>query len=82
MTTTELAQSIGKPVLHVSGNLKFMCVVADARISFGKPQFLIRPIAGYGERWVEFSSIEPYQDMAHLKRAASSVNQLVLRMGP
>lgn len=83
MTTTQLAGSIGKPVLFTAGDLKFVCIVRDARISFGKPQFLIRPCLGYGERWVEFSSIEPYHDMNHLTRGVNSINQLAEKiLGP
>jgi len=64
MTISELAQSINKPVYFVGpGDLQFACWVTDARISYGKPQFQIRPMAGTGSKWVEFSSIEPMSEL-------------------
>jgi hypothetical protein len=59
MTVNELSKAVGKTALFQAGTLHFTCYVLDARFSYGKPQFLIRPVAGDGERWVEISSLVP-----------------------
>ena len=85
MTITELASSVNKAVYFVAGDLKFTCMVTDARMSWGKPQFQIRPVAGTGTRWVEFSSIEPIkpvESIPQIKKPLTTVSysaKLVLR---
>ena len=82
MTITELASSVNKAVYFVAGDLKFTCMVTDARMSWGKPQFQIRPVAGLGTRWVEFSSIEPVESIPQIKKPLTTVSysaKLVLR---
>jgi hypothetical protein len=61
MTVREMQGAIGKMVLYLdpAGALQFVCLVKDAKVSFGQPRVLIVPAAGLGERWVEFSSIRP-----------------------
>ena len=59
MTTTEMAQAIGKPVLYESHGLQFVCVVVDIKVSYGQPRFLITPMKGKGETWVEIGTISP-----------------------
>jgi hypothetical protein len=80
MTVTELAASIGKPVYFVGPHdLLFACWVLDARISWGKPQFQIRPMAGTGTKWVEFSSIEPMPQPEKTLQSMSRCDNLVSR---
>jgi hypothetical protein len=67
MTVRDMQQSIGQKVYFVVGLMKVECIVEDARQSFQKPQFLIRPVAGLGSRWIEFSSIEPFPSPLSLK---------------
>ena len=59
MTAKELQSAIGSAVYFVSGDIKFSCWVKRATVGYGKPRFLIEPIAGQGSRWVELSSLEP-----------------------
>jgi|GEM_PF-2946704 hypothetical protein len=59
MTVTELNKTIGKTVMFSAGALSFTCYVKDAKIGYGQPRFLIQPVAGSGERWVEVSSLVP-----------------------
>jgi hypothetical protein len=71
MTAREMTEAIGKPVYFVAGNLKFACSVLDVKIGYGQPRFLLQPMAGVGERWVEFSSIEPMPDINTLRTSNS-----------
>ena len=71
MTTREMTDAIGKPVWFVSGTLRFLCIVRDVKSGWGQPRFLIAPMAGTGERWVEFSSIEPVTE-TQMKVAAQN----------
>ena len=59
MTTLEMAQAIGKPVLYESHGLQFVCVVVDIKVSYGQPRFLITPMKGRGQTWVEIGTISP-----------------------
>ncbi len=77
MTANELQAAIGKPAYYVAGDLKFLVTVKDAKMGWGKPRFLIQPVAGHGEKWVEFSSIEPVQAIQ-----PSSTNTDVGRVAP
>ena len=76
MTITELASSVNKAVYFVAGDLKFTCMVTDARMSWGKPQFQIRPMSGTGTRWVEFSSIEPIQKVESVSPARKNLTSV------
>ena len=62
MTARELQQSIGKLVYYRGGEIRFLCRVLDAKEEFGRVRLLITPIAGEGEQWREFSSLEPFQE--------------------
>ena len=59
MTTLEMAAAIGKPVLYESHGLQFVCAVVDIKISYGQPRFLITPMKGKGQTWVEIGTISP-----------------------
>jgi hypothetical protein len=64
LSVTELAAAIGQQVyFNPNSGLSFLCMVKDAKISWGKPRFLIQPVSGKGTQWVEFSSISPIQQL-------------------
>jgi hypothetical protein len=58
MTTAELAQYLGKTAAYYGiPNMVFSVVISDARMSWGKLQFQIKPRDGYGVKWVDSASI-------------------------
>ena len=59
MTAIEMQKAIGQTVLYKSHGMKFVCVVRDVKVSYGKPRFLITPMAGQGETYVEYTTISP-----------------------
>jgi hypothetical protein len=62
MTVREMQGAIGQSVYFTSSEgFKFACWVKDVKIGYGQPRFLITPMAGSGEKWVQFSSIESIQ---------------------
>lgn len=66
MTAREMQDAIGQMVMFVAtDSLKFACRVADVKMGYGKPRFLIVPLSGIGEQWVEFTSIEPMPQVKH-----------------
>ena len=54
-----MQKAIGQPVLYESHGLQFVCVVRDVKVGYGKPRFLITPMTGKGETWVEYATISP-----------------------
>lgn len=74
-TAADMQSAIGKPVLFEAGSLTFVCLVKDVKVSYGQPRFLIVPLGGTGERWVEFSSIAP----CRIKQTAIDGAQRLLR---
>lgn len=80
MTAREMTDAIGKSVYFTAGNFKFACWVKDVKVGWGQPRFLIIPFAGTGERWVEFSSIEPMTNINALGKI-SQQNQLTSSRG-
>ncbi len=71
MTALEMHDAIGKPVMYDGNGLEFLCMVKDVKTGWGKPRFLIVPMAGKGEKWVEFSSIKPVSQ-GNLQATANS----------
>lgn len=62
MTFREMQGAIGQAVMYVPrshDSLQFVCLVKDVRTSFGAMQVMISPMSGYGETWVEFSTLRP-----------------------
>ena len=57
MTATEMLPAVGATVMVA-------CVIQDVKMSYGRPRFQVRPIAGEGLQWVELqriSSLGPCQ---------------------
>ena len=59
MTANDMQRAIGQQVNYESHGLMFRCTVKDVKVGWGKPRFLIAPVSGSGETWVEFSTITP-----------------------
>jgi len=53
VTHEELKAAIGQQVLIVRGDLQFVAVVMETKISYGTPRFRVRPQCGFGTQWVE-----------------------------
>ena len=49
--------------------MKFVCIIVDVKVGYGKPRFKITPRSGTGETWVEFTSISPMPQDTELFRA-------------
>jgi hypothetical protein len=49
----ELLEKIGKEAKCKLGGLLVTVIVLDVKVSYGKTRYLITPIAGSGEIWVE-----------------------------
>ena len=54
-----MQKAIGQPVIYESHGLRFVCVVRDVKVSYGQPRFLITPMMGTGETFVEIGTISP-----------------------
>lgn len=57
MSTLQLARLIGTTVHVRFETITVACVIRDAKTGYGKPRFLVQPIAGCGEQWIEPSRI-------------------------
>ena len=58
MTVKEMEKMIGTLWLLSDGKgLQFSVRVEDMREVWGKPQCLVSPVDGYGERWVDMTSL-------------------------
>lgn len=56
-TVNEMKPTVGKEGVLCQDGLQFEVVILDARFVYGRKQFLIKPIAGEGQRWVDEGSI-------------------------
>ena len=57
MTATEMIPAVGATVLVACESLNIACIVADVKMSYGRPRLLVRPITGNGQQWVELQRI-------------------------
>ncbi len=60
LTVNNMREHIGRTVLMRSRNpesVQFSVKIADAKNSYGNIRFLIQPVAGQGEQWVEGSRL-------------------------
>ena len=58
MTVAQMAKMIGTLWLLSDGKgLSFTVTVEDMREVWGKPQCKVSPVDGYGERWVDLTSL-------------------------
>jgi len=52
MSVKELSKAIDTTALLSEGGLSFPVLIKDAKISYGQARFLVSPIGGKGEVWV------------------------------
>jgi hypothetical protein len=52
MSIKELSKAIDTTALLSEGVLSFPVLIKDAKISYGQARFLVSPIGGRGEVWV------------------------------
>jgi hypothetical protein len=74
-----MSPAIGKQVYYVDGSFRFTCLVKDVKMGYGNARFLISPISGFGEKWVELSHLEPFGDQIRIKNPvtpAATVRQI------
>lgn len=54
MSKEEMAKTIGKKAFYkVANGLKFEVTIKDAKMEYGNKRYLIVPVKGEGEKWVE-----------------------------
>jgi hypothetical protein len=58
MSIKELSKAIDKTALLSEGGLSFPVLIKDAKISYGQPRYLITPVGGSGEVWVNDNRIK------------------------
>lgn len=58
-TANTMNESIGKTVkLCGSGGIQPEVLIMDAKSAYGRIRFLVKPIAGAGDQWVEESRLQ------------------------
>lgn len=63
MTVTQLAAIVGKTAwMRPVPKLLFAVKILDARTRFGHTDYLVSPISGSGETWVESTNISIWED--------------------
>jgi hypothetical protein len=58
MSIKELSKAIDKTALLTEGGLSFPVLIKDAKISYGQARYLISPIGGKGEVWVNDNRVK------------------------
>lgn len=56
-TVKELGRAVGERVVVQFQSVSVICTVVDAKNSWGRVRLLVRPVAGYGEQWVELERL-------------------------
>jgi hypothetical protein len=52
MSVKELSKAIDTTALLSEGGLYFPVLIKDAKISYGTARYLVSPVGGHGEVWV------------------------------
>lgn len=58
LTANQLSQSIGQIVSYPMNGLVIQVEIQDAKIAYGVPRVLIKPVAGSGSAWVNAASLQ------------------------
>lgn len=61
MQNDEKIKKIGKKAIVTFNNLKFEVFIVLFKNSFGRDRWLVKPVAGSGETWVENVEFEKEQ---------------------
>jgi hypothetical protein len=64
--TNELAPKTGKvgTLITGEGSLRIHVRILDSRVSYGRDQYYVTPVAGDGEKWVDALRVVDVQDAA------------------
>lgn len=57
VSVAELMKDIGKTVLVRDGEIQYEVKIVDVKTAYGQIRYLVRPVAGSGEKWVMSFSI-------------------------
>lgn len=58
MKVSELAKLIGQRRVYPIGGIEFDVDILDVKMSYGAPLVQVRPVSGYGLKWVALSSLK------------------------
>lgn len=58
-----LIECVGKIGTLTVRELKVDVQVVDVRRSYGKVQYLVQPLAGWGQQWVEYPTVKALRDV-------------------
>lgn len=63
LTTNELAPKTGRPAtLWVEdGTLHVDVLILDSKVSYGQTRYLVTPLSGSGEKWVDAGRVSDVQ---------------------
>lgn len=59
MTAMKMTQAIGSQVEVRMEAFSVLCDVLDAKSAYGNVRYLVRPVAGNGEAWVDSGRCSP-----------------------
>lgn len=64
MNTCELAKFIGREAdLRSQDTLRFRVRITDAKISYGNTRFLVSPVSGQGQVWVDSARLSNISEL-------------------
>ena len=52
MGIKDLVKDLGKVVLVPADGIKYEARIIDIKVSYGRPLYLIEPVAGCGSKWI------------------------------
>lgn len=58
MTLKDQMQYMGKKATIHVGGLKIQVIITDYKTSYGKDRWLVKPVSGSGEVWIESVTLE------------------------
>ena len=58
MSVKELSKAIDRTALLNEGGLEFPVLIKDAKISYGQARYLVAPVGGKGEVWVNDNRVK------------------------
>jgi hypothetical protein len=58
MTSKSKHEFIGKDAYFVIGGVRIGCTILDYKFSYGHDRWLVKPLMGGAERWVQYIEME------------------------
>jgi hypothetical protein len=63
MSARKMQLQIGRLVwFQAAPGLRFLCMIRDVRINYGRTDYQIEPGSGQGSTWVQASTVKPLSD--------------------